>query len=132
MSLEQSSFPVYAALDIGSNTVHLVVALCQPDDLDILLDQVEVVRLGEGVNEKGYILPNKQQEALTLLRTYVEAARQHGATRILAVATEAVRRAKNGQQFLAEIKSSLGLDVILIDGEVEARLSFAGATYKAR
>ncbi len=127
----QNSFSsTSAAIDIGSNTIHIVVARCAPDMLDILADEVELVRIGESVNATGAISPEKLNAALTTLRTYKELAEQHSASPIFVVATEAIRQANNSDDFITTIKQELGLEVHLIEGTVEATLTFWGATYE--
>ncbi len=119
-----------AAIDIGSNTIHIVVARCAPTTLDILADEVELVRIGESVTATGTISPEKLDAALTTLRTYKKLAEQHSASPIFVVATEAIRQAKNSGDFIEAIRRELGLEVHLIEGTVEATLTFLGATYE--
>ncbi len=121
--------PVHAAIDIGSNTIHLVVARSLPDNLDILADEVDLVRIGESVTATGDISAQKQAASIDTLLRYKAIAEQHQASPILVVATEAIRQAKNSADFLAAIQQATGLIVHLIDGNVEATLTFAGATY---
>jgi exopolyphosphatase/pppGpp-phosphohydrolase len=129
--MEKQSAPIYAAIDVGSNTIHIVVARCFPSTLDILVDELELVRIGESVTASGAISPEKMQAALDTLRAYRALAEQHGAERILVVATEAIRQASNNAEFIAQVKQELDLDVQLISGVAEAALTFFGATYEA-
>lgn len=129
--LDQNA-PVCAAIDVGSNTIHLVVARCAPDDLDILADEVELVRIGESVTATGAISAQKRDEALAVLQRYKALAEQLHAAPILVVATEAIRKASNSEEFLASVQQETSLHVELIDGMVEATLTFAGATYELR
>lgn len=128
--MPDQNLPIRAAIDIGSNTIHMVVARCMPNDLEILLDQEELVRIGESVNATGQISPEKRDLSLSTLQTYMALARQHGAELVLGIATEAIRQATNSAQFLADIQRETGLTVHLIDGEAEATLTFYGATYE--
>src|SRR5438876_5740324 len=107
---EQES-PIRAAIDIGSNTIHIVVAHCRPDTLDIIAEETAMVRIGESVNATGEISPQKQEEALTILQRYQEVARQHKAEEVLAVATEAIRKARNSAEFLKQVQQKIGLQV---------------------
>src|ERR1700730_1817064 len=122
--------PVYAAIDIGSNTTHVVIARCTAHDLDILKDEVTMVRLGESVDESGEISPELQEKALEVSQHYQELAEQQQAEQILAVATEAIRKARNGEEFLKQIQEKTGLQVHILSGEAEAVLTFYGATYE--
>ncbi len=119
-----------AAIDIGSNTIHIVVARCAPKTLDILADEVELVRIGESVTATGTISQEKLDATLTTLRNYKAVAEQYNATPIFVVATEAIRQANNSSDFIGAIHRELGLEVQLIAGTVEAALTFLGATYE--
>jgi len=122
--------PMLAAIDIGSNTIHIVVARCTPNDLDIVEDQVELVRIGESVTATGAISAQKRDAAIAVLNKYRVLAEQHSAEQIFTVATEAIREASNSDEFLEDVKRETGLQVQLISGTVEATLSFYGATYE--
>lgn len=126
----EQSAPVRAAIDIGSNTVHMVVARCMPDNLDILADEVDMPRIGESVNATGEISQQKQEETIAVLCKYQALAEQHHATQVLVVATEAIREAKNKDEFLAAVERETGLHVQMVSGDVEAVLTFYGATYE--
>ncbi len=119
-----------AAIDIGSNTIHIVVARCAPKTLDILADEVELVRIGESVTATGAISQKKRDAALTTLRKYKAIAEHYNATPIFVVATQAIRQASNSSDFIDVIYRELGLEVQLIAGTVEATLTFFGATYE--
>src|SRR6266702_8136421 len=121
--------PMHAAIDIGSNTIHIVVARCTPENLDIVEDQLELVRIGESVTATGEISPQKRDAAINTLRKYQALAQQHGAGQILVIATEAIRQAHNSADFLEDVKRETGLEVRLISGEAEAAFTFYGATY---
>src|SRR6266566_5249563 len=86
--MHKQQAPMRAAIDIGRNTIHIVVARCKPDDLDIVEDEVELVRIGESVNASGEISPEKRDAAIATLRQYKELAQQHGAEQILVVAVQ--------------------------------------------
>ncbi|MBE3564674.1 MAG: CHAD domain-containing protein [Thermogemmatispora sp.] len=124
------SRPIRAAIDIGSNTIHIVVARCWPDHLDILADELDLTRLGESVNASGAISEEKIEQALAVIAHYVALARHLGAETILLIATEAIRRASNRENFLERIEQQVALPVALISGEAEAVLTFYGATYE--
>lgn len=122
--------PMRAAIDIGSNTIHVVVARCMPSDLDIVADEVELVRIGESVTATGEISPQKRDAAITTLKRYKALAEKHAAEQIFVVATEAIRQANNSAKFLTDIQRETGLSVHLISGHAEATLTFYGATYE--
>jgi exopolyphosphatase/pppGpp-phosphohydrolase len=124
------SMPMHAAIDIGSNTIHIVVARCTPHDLDIVEDQVELVRIGESVTATGEISPEKADATIALLKQYKALAEQYAANPIFVVATEAIRQANNSAAFLEQVRCETGLTVQLISGTAEAALTFYGATYE--
>src|SRR5947209_3199293 len=126
----QSPPPMRAAIDIGSNTIHLVVARCTPYDLEIVEDQQELVRIGESVTATGEISQEKAKAAIATLKRYKALAREHNASPILVVATEAIRQASNSAAFLEQVLSKTKLTVHLISGTAEAALTFFGSTYE--
>jgi exopolyphosphatase/guanosine-5'-triphosphate,3'-diphosphate pyrophosphatase len=120
-----------AAIDVGSNTIHLVIGVPQGahrDRLEILKDELGFVRLGAGVGNGGRIAPERFERGLAILRQMSDLAREAGAQTILCAATEVMRKAANGPAFLARAKAELGLDIPVISGEQEAALTFWGAT----
>ena len=121
---------IQAAIDIGSNTIHIVIARCSPTSLEILHDEQEMVRIGESVTANGEISAQKFDETISLLSHYKTLAAQYTTTTPLIIATEAIRKARNNQQFLAAIHSATNMNVHIIDGTVEALLTFYGATYE--
>ncbi len=129
-NMREQSLPVRAAIDIGSNTIHIVVARCSPQDLDILEDQVELVRIGESVTATGEISQQKCRAAIAVLNRYKALAEKYGANPIFVVATEAIRQASNSASFLEQVQRETGLTVQVISGNAEATLTFYGATYE--
>lgn len=129
MSTPQQSTPL-AAIDIGSNTIHLVVArpTAGGADLEILADTTELVRLGADVTATGAIGPERAARALAVIRQQVALAESLNASPILAIATEGVRAARNSAAIVERMRTEAGLEVILITGEQEAALTFWGAT----
>lgn len=128
--MQKQSSPMLAAIDIGSNTIHIVVARSTPSTLDIVEDEVDMVRIGESVDASGEISPQKRDASINILRKYKALAEQHGAEHIFVVATEAIRKARNRDEFLTAVKRETGLEVQLISGDAEATLTFYGATYE--
>ncbi|HTI14542.1 MAG TPA: CHAD domain-containing protein [Dictyobacter sp.] len=121
--------PVCAAVDIGSNTIRIVIAKCMPDHLDILAADEAMVRIGESVNTDGMISSEKRKKTLTVLRRYKALTRSYNTSHFFVIATEAIRKAQNKDAFIAEIKDAIGVPVAIIDGNIEAALMFYGVTY---
>jgi exopolyphosphatase/pppGpp-phosphohydrolase len=128
--MQNQETTIQAAIDIGSNTIHIVVARCSPTSLEILHDEQEMVRIGESVTANGEISAQKIDETISLLSHYKTLAVHYTSALPLIIATEAIRKARNNQQFLAAIHSATNLHVHIIDGTVEALLTFYGATYE--
>jgi len=117
-----------ATIDLGTNTVHLLVAEVTPRARGwrTVLATQRVTRLGEGVSATGALgdLPAARTAAVVV--DYVARARAAGAARVAIVATSAVRDAANGRAFAADLERATGVAVRVISGEEEARLTLAG------
>jgi exopolyphosphatase/guanosine-5'-triphosphate,3'-diphosphate pyrophosphatase len=114
-----------AAIDVGSNSVKIHVAeLGNGARWKTLADQTEITRLGEGLRDTGAITPPAMARTLEALGRFVSTARTRGAERIAAVGTMCLREAANSEEFLMRARETLGLEIEVIDGEEEARLSY--------
>jgi exopolyphosphatase/guanosine-5'-triphosphate,3'-diphosphate pyrophosphatase len=122
--------PRFAAIDVGSNTIHLLVASCPPNRLPIpLLRRREFVQLGQDVNAVGAIGPDRLALASKSLRGQVEDARKAGVTEIAIGATQALRSASNGPEVAERLSEAAGGgQVRILTPAVEAQLAFDGAT----
>jgi exopolyphosphatase/guanosine-5'-triphosphate,3'-diphosphate pyrophosphatase len=116
-----------AAIDVGSNSIHMIVAEARPDGHFIVLDRAkEMVRLGQKSLTTGRLQKAAMDRGIRTLATFKSIAVRHGVTRIRAVATSAVREAKNGGEFIQRIYDEIGLRVRVIPGREEARLIHLG------
>ena len=113
-------------MDVGSNTVHAMVADAIDGRLLEVGHFVEMPSLGAQVEREGSIGEAKAEEAVGALRTVVGQARELGAETIVAGATAAVRRAADREQFLARCTAAIGAPMRLIPPQREAELSFRG------
>ncbi|MGH2877254.1 MAG: hypothetical protein ACRDLV_13465 [Solirubrobacteraceae bacterium] len=116
-----------ACIDIGSNTIRLLVAELKDDRLRGVHQERAFTRLGRSVAETGAIPAQKLAEAAAVVVAQVAMARRHGADPVRAVATAAIRDAANGAELVAEIERLTGVAVRVLSGEEEARLAFVGA-----
>ena len=122
-----SPSPVIAAVDVGTNSIKMTVASRGPDHNLITLETAsETVRLGEGVAASGLLAPDRIEAALDTLIRFADTARSLGAAHLIGVATEATRRATNGEAFLAQVRELTGWNLMVISGEDEAALTFRG------
>lgn len=114
-----------AAIDIGSNSIHMVVAEAEPNGGYRLLGRErEMVRLGKTGLGDGALSEAAMQDGLEALAKMTNIARLRGTERVVAVATSAVREAANGADFLARVKALTGLDVQLLTGIEEGKLIY--------
>lgn len=116
----------FAAIDIGSNSCRLKIARVLRHQLRLLHEDREVTRLGTGVFESGLVSPDAMAVTLRALKRFQRAVQTYGAGRVRAVATAALRDARNGRVFLAWVKGETGWDVEIISGLEEARLIHSG------
>lgn len=117
-----------AAIDIGSNTVHLLVGKVENQKVSVVLQAVRTTRLGEGCKNK-VLLPVSMDRTVNALVDFQQILQEYGIkTCPKIVATSAVREAKNGGVLLEKILEKTGWPVKLVSGEEEAMLSYAGAT----
>ncbi|MGQ9642625.1 MAG: Ppx/GppA phosphatase family protein, partial [Ignavibacterium sp.] len=116
-----------AAIDIGTNSFHLVIVEVQPDGSFKLLDkQREVIRLGSHKGEDlSLISEGEIEKAIDILKNYKMLAEHYGAS-IRAVATSAVREADNRDKFVKAVKEKTNIDIEVVDGRTEAKLIFYG------
>jgi exopolyphosphatase/guanosine-5'-triphosphate,3'-diphosphate pyrophosphatase len=119
-----------AAVDCGTNSIRLLVADIDPaaGTLAEVDRRMEIVRLGEGVDRTGALSPAALARTFTACDAYAEVIRSTGAERVRFVATSASRDVDNRDEFAAGVRDRLGVDPEVVTGDVEARLSFAGAT----
>ena len=114
-----------AALDLGSNSFHLLVADVHPDGhIAPLVQEKEMLRLGDVVSRHGAIPTTAADQAVATVRRFRMLAEAAGATEILAKATAAIRRASNGGEVVDRIRAETGVHVEVIGGREEARLIF--------
>lgn len=123
---------VIAAVDLGSNSFHIVVARTQDGELAILDRLREMVRLASGLDASGYLDAESQQRALACLKRFGQRLRDMDAHQVRVVGTSALRRAKNAEAFLAAAEEALGgHPVEVISGVEEARLIYLGVSHYA-
>jgi len=114
-----------AVIDIGTNSVLLLLARRGPDGaLEVLHDQSTITRLGKGAGASGVLEHEAIPRTVDCLAEYRATAEAAGAERIVAVATEGVRMARNQSDFLEPAAEALGVPVRLLSGAEEAELSY--------
>lgn len=127
--LIQARGKVAAFLDMGTNSVRLLVVRVDPGGVYTVLNQQrEVVRLGEGEFQEQMLQPEAMDRAVLVCRKFSDLARSYGVQDFVAVATSATRDAENQAKFLARIEKEAGLEVRVISGREEARLIYLGVS----
>ncbi|MDE2059483.1 MAG: Ppx/GppA family phosphatase [candidate division NC10 bacterium] len=121
---------IYAAIDIGTNTLRLLIAEAVGfDHFTILHQEQTVARLGEGLMPSRLLQDAPMQRSLATLGRFAETARRFNPVCVAAVATSAVREANNREEFVAVVRRESGLTVRVIDGNEEARLTLLGVRH---
>jgi exopolyphosphatase / guanosine-5'-triphosphate,3'-diphosphate pyrophosphatase len=112
-----------AAIDIGSNSIHLVIVRAEPGQhLDIIDREKEMVRLGSGTLRAHKLSKQTIERAVTTLRRFKQMAEANRVVLIIATATAAVRESHNADEFIETVRKEVGLDVQVLPGVEEARL----------
>ncbi len=115
----------FAAIDVGTNTILLLVAeLGRGGAFQVLEDRAEIARLGEGVDRTRRIGAEGAKRSLKVLRDYLEICESLGVAELAAVGTSALRDACNAAEFQDRLKRDLDLDLRVLSGEEEASYSY--------
>jgi exopolyphosphatase / guanosine-5'-triphosphate,3'-diphosphate pyrophosphatase len=119
-----------AAIDIGTNSVHMIVVLVRPDlSFEVIDREKAMVRLGAGGLDGRALTREAWTAALQALSKFKRIAESHGVDEIVAAATSATREARNGGEFLARLERETGIRARVISGAEEARLIHQAAVY---
>jgi len=118
----------YAAIDLGSNSFHLLVARREYGELRVIDRIKEMVRLGGGLDRKGRLDPETQQRALACLSRFGQRLRGIPNDNMRAVGTQTFRRLKHANAFLMVAETSLSCSIDIIGGREEARLIYLGVS----
>ena len=119
-----------AAVDIGTNSVHMIVVRVRPDlSFEVVDREKAMVRLGAGGLDGRALTPEAMSAALQALSKFKRIAESHQVDEILAAATSATREARNGGEFLARLEHETGIRPRVISGVEEARLIHQAAVY---
>lgn len=119
-----------AAIDIGTNSIHMIVVKVRPDlSFEVIDREKDMVRLGAGGLDGRSLTPTAIAAALQTLTKFHRLAATHKVDEIVAAATSATREAENGGDFIAEVDRQTGIRVRVISGTEEARLIHLAAGY---
>ena len=120
---------IIAAVDLGSNSFHMIVGELRHGQLAILDRIRETVRLAEGLSADGDLLDDARSRALTCLSRFGERLREVHAGNVRAAGTSTIRRAREDSTFMSEAEAALGHPIEVISGIEEARLIYNGVTH---
>ena len=121
--------PTFAAVDVGTNSVKLHVGERLDDgEWRTVVDRSEITRLGEGVGETGRLGEEPIRRTVAAIAELADEAWRDGAQEIVALGTAGLRQAANSAEFLDAVREQAGIEVEVISGEEEARLSYLAAT----
>src|SRR4026209_2638003 len=119
-----------AAIDIGTNSIHMIVVQIRPDlSFEVIDREKEMVRLGAGGLDGRALTPEAVHAALQVLSKFRRLAESHRVDEIVAVAPSATREAENGGEFLKAVTAQTGIRPRVISGVEEARLIHMAAVY---
>jgi exopolyphosphatase/guanosine-5'-triphosphate,3'-diphosphate pyrophosphatase len=119
-----------AAIDIGTNSIHMIVVRVRPDlSFEVVDREKEMVRLGAGGLDGRSLTATAMTAALQTLAKFRRLADSHKVDKIVAAATSAIREADNGGDFIAEVGRKTGIHIRVISGNEEARLIHMAAVY---
>jgi exopolyphosphatase/guanosine-5'-triphosphate,3'-diphosphate pyrophosphatase len=119
-----------AAIDIGTNSLHMIVVQVRPDlSFEVIDREKEMVRLGAGGLDGRALTPDAMHAALQVLSKFRRLAESHKVDEVIAVATSATREAENGGEFLRAVTQQTGIRPRVISGTEEARLIHQAAVY---
>src|SRR5207244_11103144 len=118
-----------AAIDLGSNSIHMVIVESRSGGFHVIDREKEMVRLGERTLSRGRLSAAAMRRGLDTLREYKRLADMHGVDKLLMVATSAVREAANGEDFLERVAGEIGFYPQVVSGEEEARLIYLAALH---
>lgn len=116
-----------AGIDIGTNTILMLVADKKDEKISIVSDHNSIARLGQGVDKTHRINTDAVQRGIKILYKYSKVCKELKVDEVRAVATSSMRDAENNSDVLAEFEKTLGTDIKVISGEQEAFFSYSGA-----
>jgi exopolyphosphatase/guanosine-5'-triphosphate,3'-diphosphate pyrophosphatase len=118
---------VKASIDIGTNTILLLIANVSGNNVEIIEDHHKIARLGEGLDKSGFITDAAIERGRKILEYYAERMNVHKVESLGVVATSAMRDAKNSTEVRAIFEEIINSEIKVIVGDEEARLSFLGS-----
>ena len=123
-----ASAAVGAAVDVGSNSVHLLVAAIARHELHPLVDESSFLGLGAAIDDRAHLGQVARDELTDTLVRYGQVAARHGATAVTFMGTEPIRRAADAGRIVEEVERATGIPLVVLSHEEEAYLTLVGVT----
>ena len=117
---------ILAGIDIGTNTLRLLVAETGSDSFHEIYAERRITRLGQDLDRTGSLSPDAEERSVRALLDFTEHIHRYAPHHISAIGTSALRNASNSSSFIDDVKKRTGLDISVISGEDEARLTLMG------
>lgn len=117
---------LFAAIDIGTNSIRMLIANRKKNKITPVKDFLETPRLGEGLIENKHLNFQAVNRSLIVLKKFTELAGKYNIQGMKAVSTAVLREARNADDFIEKVKNSIGLDIEVVSGSREAELVFKG------
>ncbi|WP_370978543.1 Ppx/GppA family phosphatase [Agaribacterium sp. ZY112] len=124
-----ASSPYFAAIDLGSNSFHMIIARLSNNQIEIIDREKDMVQIARGLSSQGELDQEAQARALTCLSHFAERLRDIPKSNIRAVGTKTLRAANNSDLFLQKAEANLGHSIEIISGYEEARLVYQGLSH---
>src|SRR6476469_5249278 len=109
-----------AAIDVGTNSIHMIIAEAQRHGYRVIDKEKQMVQLGRGSLEGKMLTEDAFERGVATLRSMADIARRHRVNDVVAVATSAIREAPNRRRFINEVQKAAGVKLRVISGEEEA------------
>jgi exopolyphosphatase / guanosine-5'-triphosphate,3'-diphosphate pyrophosphatase len=120
------SFERIASIDLGTNTARLLIGSSEDGRIERHFISRKITRLGGGFTKESGISPEAAERTISALKDFANSIKEHDVERVRAVATSAVRDAANRTEFCAAVKKSTGIELEVISGELEGKLTLSG------
>ncbi len=122
-------YSLYAAIDLGSNSFHLIVIKKTEQQIQIIDSHKEMIRLRSGLDQDGYLTDKAINTGIDCLQKFGQLLKNIPSDQVRAVGTNTLRNAKNSRIFLSQAQDALGHDIDIVTGKEEARLIFLGVSH---
>jgi exopolyphosphatase/guanosine-5'-triphosphate,3'-diphosphate pyrophosphatase len=120
---------LYAAVDLGSNSFHLIIAEISNNQMHVIDSHKDMVRLANGLDKKGNLSDNKMKQAIDSLEKIGQRIQHIPKSHVRVVGTNTLRKAKNSHVFMAKASQALGKPIEIISGREEARILYLGVAH---